>query len=379
MMDSKDALELLRSGGTVLCLNGPDRLEFGIDQQTWISKNSNVGLKMIPPGFHFIHWKPSSEIASVSKSDDRIKINSSAPVGAIVGMFIFISPAQMIIRQWDPYLEDFVPLSQEDSQRYEHGISQYDFDQYLGAFPRENLSSWENLTKFISPKTVRRCAPRYNSISVLPYAEMQQEQSDSIRTKISNEESNKVNSLDGPQSDTKFDSLHSFRFPALPSRWVPPGLSGAELTRYFMDRSAFLEHIISTLYKNNWLEFLGEFQFAFISFWLAESYEGFEHWKALVTLLSSCESALEDRVEFFVQFLDCFAAQLQIVPEDFFVDILSCENFLEPALRSLFELLEDPGQDGTLIEHYITLKKIVESRFKKSFSVVEIEDCFAQD
>lgn len=145
-----------------------------------------------------------------------------------------------------------------------------------------------------------------------------------------------------------------------------------------MDRSAFLEHLISSRFQGNWEEFLSEFQFAFVSFWLAESYEGFEHWKAMVTLLTSCEQALEVQVEFFVKVLDALSAQIQIVPEDFFVDLLSCKNFLEPALRSLFELLEDPGLDNLLLTHYRILKQTVEKRFNKSFSIIELEDSFEE-
>jgi A1 cistron-splicing factor AAR2 len=380
-MDNTKALHLLSEGGVVLLLEGPERIEFGIDQQTWITKTSTLGLKMIPAGFHFIHWKLTGETASISKvNDDQLVVNSSIPTGLLLGMFIFVSPGQMIIRKWDPYLEDFAALPQEEAQRYEHGISQYDFDKQLGAYPRDNQTDWENLTNYISKNTIQRCAPLYNKITSLPYVEQQQQKSQSIREKTStHRESENPESEQTPKNQREdkrtFDPLHSFRFTEIPSRWVPPGCSGQDLTKYFMDRTAFLEYIFSSKFHDNLDEFLGEFQFAFVAFWLAESYEGFEYWKNVLGLITSCESGLETHAKFFVKLLKILRAQVEIVPQDFFVDVLSCENFLEPALQSLFELLEEPALDNQLTVEYLKLKSVIEKRFNRSFSIVELDDC----
>ena len=69
-------------------------------------------------------------------------------------------------------------------------------------------------------------------------------------------------------------------------------------------------------------------------------YEAFDAWKQLVRLLSSCVEAVSCRPHLYMQLLSVLYQHITEIPEDFFVDIVSCNNFLTDALRSLFENIE---------------------------------------
>ena len=62
-------------------------------------------------------------------------------------------------------------------------------------------------------------------------------------------------------------------------------------------------------------------------------YEAFEQWKQLVRLLCYSEDSLVKHVNLFKGFLSCIHFQLKEVPDDFFVDIVSRNNFLTTTLQ----------------------------------------------
>jgi hypothetical protein len=78
---------------------------------------------------------------------------------------------------------------------------------------------------------------------------------------------------------------------------------------------------------------LGELQYSFVTFLLGADYEGFEQWKGLVSLIASCDEAMLKMPEFYVEFINVIQFQFKQVPEDFFQDIISGENFMFVTLK----------------------------------------------
>lgn len=68
-------------------LNFPAGLEFGIDYKSWIVGSKFIGLKMIPPGIHFIYL-------SVKKAPR-------------IGFFYNFQPKEIVAKKWDKLNEDF--------------------------------------------------------------------------------------------------------------------------------------------------------------------------------------------------------------------------------------------------------------------------------
>lgn len=77
----------------------------------------------------------------------------------------------------------------------------------------------------------------------------------------------------------------------------------------------------------------GELQFAFVCFLLGNAYEGFEHWKNLLGLLCRAEESIQKRKELFLGLISVLYHQLGEIPPDFFVDIVSQNNFLTTTLQ----------------------------------------------
>lgn len=78
---------------------------------------------------------------------------------------------------------------------------------------------------------------------------------------------------------------------------------------------------------------LGELQFAFVCFLIGNVYEAFEHWKQLLLLLCRSEEAMRERSNLYLGLISVLYHQLGEIPPDFFVDIVSQNNFLTSTLQ----------------------------------------------
>ncbi len=51
------AKKLFTEGAALVLLDVPEKTEFGIDYNSWTVGPKFKGVKMIPPGFHFIYYR----------------------------------------------------------------------------------------------------------------------------------------------------------------------------------------------------------------------------------------------------------------------------------------------------------------------------------
>ncbi len=56
-MDPDSARKLFYEGATLIVLDMPQGAEFGIDYNSWTVGPKFKGVKMIPPGFHFVFYR----------------------------------------------------------------------------------------------------------------------------------------------------------------------------------------------------------------------------------------------------------------------------------------------------------------------------------
>ena len=56
-MDADVAKRLFAEGAVLVLLGVPERTEFGVDYNCWSVGPKFKGVKMIPPGFHFIFFR----------------------------------------------------------------------------------------------------------------------------------------------------------------------------------------------------------------------------------------------------------------------------------------------------------------------------------
>lgn len=90
-------------------------------------------------------------------------------------------------------------------------------------------------------------------------------------------------------------------FTPIPAKSYPEGSSGAEVTKYSIDKSFVLQQMASK-YETS-LEFLSEFQLAFLLFVVGQDYSSFEHWKSLITIICCSDEWIGKDPDLFYEFM----------------------------------------------------------------------------
>ena len=186
--------------------------------------------------------------------------------------------------------------------------------------------------------------------------------------------------LDRDPDDPRLPAMHSapeacIHFTSIPKRKYPQGASPAEMTKCSMDHSFVLQTLLDAVFKENELDLLGEVQFAFVCFLLGQVFDAFEQWKHLVHLLCSSDDALTSHPQLFIQFISIMHYHIREIPEDFFVDIVTQNNFLVSTLRTFFANLENNLEcKQELKVRGRKFKENLEKRFEWDFGDVADED-----
>lgn len=85
-----------------MLLDVPTGTEFGIDYNSWNVGPMFKGVKMIPPGLHFVFY-------SATGADGK----QSAPR---TGFFFEAKPQQVIVKRWNPDTEDLDDAPKDEEQ-----------------------------------------------------------------------------------------------------------------------------------------------------------------------------------------------------------------------------------------------------------------------
>jgi len=88
--------------------------------------------------------------------------------------------------------------------------------------------------------------------------------------------------------------------------------------------------------ENRTDEILAELQFSFACFLVGQHYDSFEQWKRLLRLFCSCHDAVANHTDLYLALISDMHFQIREVPDDFFVDIVSSNNFLVSLLTEFF-------------------------------------------
>lgn len=380
-MDQETAQILFREGATMVCLDVPEGTEFGFDYSSWTAGPLFKGVKMIPPGIHFVYYSARNKQAD--------------EVGPRTGTFINFEQKSVVVRKWNPIAEELTEdgISADDVQRIQDNLK--DLDRFLGPYPYEGYKKWVSLSNFITPELLDKLQPLSKRIcSVTDFvSEVSNTQSrklgktsgstktseDQDETNVSKErdlqdnkeENAEPTSLKDAESrlpDMKVREESKIQFSKIPKQKYPPGCSPAEMTKYSIDSSYALESILCSNYKDNEAKILGEIQFAFICFLIGQVLDAFEQWKNLVHVMCTSEEALQNQASLFLNFISVIHYHIQETPEDFFVDILSANNFLTSTLQEFFSNLENMSLDSDLKKRGLKFRDYLTQKFKWDFT-----------
>lgn len=347
-IDQNTINHLNKTGGTILCWNVPKKIYFGIDYLTFETGIKFKGVKMIPPGPHFI--------TTSIKNAERM------------GFFVWIKGKDINVYQWDETLKCLIDFQdKEQGDRLRKGVKDFAFDSNLGSYPLQTFTKWQKLSSHINQDLIKKLGPK-SGIITSTYSEIQKVQQmehddEEMKDKtIENQLNEKYNS-----AKSKFEQYHP-KYTNIPSISSMKNLKPSEITSLQMDRSKILYDILNK-YRNNKYGLLGEMQYAFICLLVGQSVQGLIQWKNIIHLLTNCCDALEEKQDFYLQFVEILIFQLKELPKDFFNDELTNSNFLNQSLQSFMEIVNESEINQSLKYKIEQLNKLLSKRFNKTIDI----------
>ncbi|KAK0608505.1 hypothetical protein LWI29_031713 [Acer saccharum] len=247
-MDPDAALELVKHGITLLLLDVPQYTLVGIDTQMFAVGPAFKGIKMIPPGVHFVFYSSSSR--------------DGKEFSPIIGFFIDAGPSEVIVRKWDQQEERLVKVSEEEEVRYVQAVRSLEFDRQLGPYTLSQDGDWKRLSNYITKSTIERLEPIGGEITVTTEPVMKNTPKTTMEKSLDEQLKTIKFSTTVDKSERK-----GCYYTSIPRVIKRKGIQGEELTSLNLDKTQLLESLLMKDYGGSEDSLLGELQFAFIAFW----------------------------------------------------------------------------------------------------------------
>lgn len=113
-MDQETAKKLFEQGAVLIFLDVPIGTEFGIDFCSWNTGEKFMGIKMIPPGIHFIYYRFYTHIFflhfdfTVSYLLSFSAVSKEGSTAPRTGLFRMFKKQEILVWKWDAAAEDIV-------------------------------------------------------------------------------------------------------------------------------------------------------------------------------------------------------------------------------------------------------------------------------
>jgi A1 cistron-splicing factor AAR2 len=251
-MDNARARELVEAGAFVLALDFPARTGFGMDYGSWGVGESFKGMKMIPPGCHYIHVSQGAIHASAVEGK-RGGRGKDPP--ARLGFFCWLRQGEVLVLRWDAFLEAPVVVAEStEQQKLAHAVRGYEYDQFLAPYPMEHLSKWDALTSRVSRELISKLGVVGKWLSAAPRDDAREAQD--AEEGVESKETGEGGSEDRERRALLFGHPQYATVPArLPTARIRALLKSAQLapaqvTQMHMDKTYVLEYVLETAGKH---------------------------------------------------------------------------------------------------------------------------------
>jgi A1 cistron-splicing factor AAR2 len=139
---------LFEEGAMFVVKNVPSNTEIGIDYNCWRTGDKFKGIKMIPPGMHFIYWSSTDKYGNVAMRN---------------GFFYDFKLNEIVYKQWNKQTEGIEPGT-ANTDNYDDDIARirsnkYDIDRFLGAYPYDQYKKWISLSSRLTVYVVDELMP----------------------------------------------------------------------------------------------------------------------------------------------------------------------------------------------------------------------------
>ncbi|ODQ63070.1 hypothetical protein NADFUDRAFT_48294 [Nadsonia fulvescens var. elongata DSM 6958] len=379
---------------------------FGIDLTYFNLTPQFRGIKLVPPGLHFLHYgaddnSPREGIWIYTTGDN----NNSKCVTSNPGS------GDVIELKYNPKTERYDVTHEQIIIRDEDVWKSY---AYMIKYPTTESTSkitstaWQNLTRDISRKMLESAIPTGHVSSLASSARekdiLKRALLESAQLRAERNDTNldedaliaKLSLSDNPTTHSADNSIEgdelNFSNIAMGRQAVLEGAKGAELTQQMFDRSwYFFNILIQTEPKT----ILAEWRIAFLVMVIFGNFIAIEHWKAILELFLKSEYILTqeahiqatngdgikkerhcDILTLYSDFIDTFTLQLTTAPSELITEIVTEEYFVRHVrhfTRALFANDYHSGFDSTLVDksHSQTVKLLREKWSNKVIPVVQ--------
>uniref|UniRef100_A0A1A9W9Q2 Protein AAR2 homolog n=1 Tax=Glossina brevipalpis TaxID=37001 RepID=A0A1A9W9Q2_9MUSC len=320
-MDQCIAKSLLNNGAVLIITGVPIRTLFGIDLSTYAIADNFRGVKMIPPGFHYV-W-----CAATGPYGD------SAPR---VGFAHYFKAREILVKEWDTSREELRERQIVDPQLEKQRIREHlkDLDRFLAPYDLHSLKDWVKLTSTISEEVLNKCNPSLGTIrtnvelescpdSERPRGSLNESYS-IMKLKFVNDENDllpKLKPVDGTAP----------RFSTVPDR-VPKNCLPPDISRHSIDCIEACDELLKS-YANS-LDLIQEIQLSFAFFIIGFSTESLLFWRKILNLLSHSEEATGKYRSIYGEYCKVLVFQLPHLPEE-----LSLPTERNPVYKDVRSLL----------------------------------------
>lgn len=133
-MNQHTAKQQFFQGAVFLFLDVPEGTSFGIDLKSWNVGEKFRGIKMIPPGIHYVFYNAVDD-------ENAVEFRN--------GFFHWFRKGEVLVRKWNKRLEDISEdiVAEMEIVHFKENITL--FDDFLGPYPFEIWEQWKSLTAHI--------------------------------------------------------------------------------------------------------------------------------------------------------------------------------------------------------------------------------------
>ncbi len=295
------ARQLFEDGAFLIIAGCPEKTEFGIDLCSYSVGEKFRGVKMIPPGPHYVYTAAQGSYGDTSSR---------------IGFIHYFKSQEIIIREWDNEKEELRIRTKgnkdEEVTRIRNNLRE--LDGFLAPYDFSSLAKWNNLVNHLSETTINRCLPECGLVR--PSVEFESCSNDE-RPKGNLSTALRISKLTNNEEELlpKLRMIPGTapRFTQLPELY-PKDLKPHEISLAHMDSILAVDQLFSRFHNIDHL--LDEIQFAFVLFLAGYSTDSLAHWRKILGILSNSEVGVKKQNKFYQEYLCVLQYQLPELPEE---------------------------------------------------------------
>ncbi|KAH1021951.1 hypothetical protein HUJ04_011433 [Dendroctonus ponderosae] len=240
-IDQATARKFFREGAFLIFLGVPEGTEFGIDLKSWNTGEKFRGVKMIPPGLHYVFY------SSVSNTGD---------VAPRCGFFHNFKKGELLVKKWSKLHEGVSSeiISEAEVVGLKENIQA--LDQFLGPYPFNVWEKWKSLTSDISEELVKglipMCGEVRSALELEPCTDANRPRGRKISELPSSPDLQSTKKLRSSLTEDDFlprleaREGTALRLTVFPTQYFPIGSTPSEITYHSLDSSYLLEQVINS-------------------------------------------------------------------------------------------------------------------------------------